>query len=508
MSTSPALEIEDLSKQFDGNYALHPLTWQVQRGEVHALVGQNGSGKSTLIKCLAGYYRPETGRVKLFGKELDLPVHNPADHGIAVIHQDLGLAPEMTVLENIGVATGYGARTLGWVQDRKEAKACREIAERIGIELPLHTMVSDLSPAQRALVGLVRAVRALGDGHEGHLFILDEPTASLSHSEAAQVTAMMRNVADLGSSVIFVSHRLGEVLDDCDNVTVLRDGKRVLTRSTEGLTRSDLVADILGRRLTEYYPDPPAKAVEPTPQLVLEGVTGGVVRDLSVTVQSGEIVGFTGLAGMGHEELPLLLAGKLARTAGTVTVNGTAVPADKPRAAIAAGLALVPGNRHRDGVWLDASTVENATLPALGKYTRFGFLTNWRKEREDALELVQSSGMVPAQPHWQVRQFSGGNQQKLVLAKWLQMKPSVLLLDEPTQGVDAGASRQLLDRVADLAAGGASVVVFSGDHEQLAAICHRVLVLHDGQIVAELPQAELSEQSLLEACERAVEVSA
>src|ERR1700748_1467838 len=174
MTASPALEIEDLSKQFDGNYALHPLTWQVQRGEVHALVGQNGSGKSTLIKCLAGYYRPETGRVKLFGKELDLPVHNPADHGIAVIHQDLGLAPEMTVRETIGVATGYGARSLGWVQDRKEAKACREIAERIGIELPLHTMVSDLSPAQRALVGLVRAVRALGDGHARHLFILDE----------------------------------------------------------------------------------------------------------------------------------------------------------------------------------------------------------------------------------------------------------------------------------------------------------------------------------------------
>ncbi|MDH3007514.1 sugar ABC transporter ATP-binding protein [Gordonia alkanivorans] len=507
-TAGPALQIEGLSKQFDGNYALHPLDWEVKRGEVHALCGQNGSGKSTMIKCLAGYYRPDSGRVRLFGRELDLPVRNPAEHGIAVIHQDLGLAPEMTVLENIGVATGYGTRGFGWVRDRQEAKACREIAERLGIELPLNTLVADLSPAQRALVGLVRAVRALGDGHEGHLFILDEPTASLSHSEAAQVTAMMRSVAELGSSVIFVSHRLSEVLDDCDSVTVLRDGKRVLTRSTAGLTRSDLVADILGRRLTDYYPDPPERSGATPAQLVLENVSGGVVKDLSVTVEKGEIVGFTGLAGMGHEELPLVLAGKLPRTGGTVTVDGTTVEPNRPRAAIAAGLALVPGNRHRDGVWLDASAAENVTLPSLGSFTKFGVATNWRKERSTAVDLVEESGAVPAQPHWPIRQFSGGNQQKIVLSKWLHLDPTVLLLDEPTQGVDAGASRQLLDRVADLAADGASVLVFSGDHEQLAAICHRVLVLHHGEVVAELPRAELSEQALLEACEQKVEVVA
>ncbi|WP_455902075.1 sugar ABC transporter ATP-binding protein [Rhodococcus gordoniae] len=504
---TPALELEGLSKQFDGNYALHPLDWQVGRGEVHALVGQNGSGKSTLIKCLAGYYRPDSGSVRLFGKKLDLPVHNPAEHGIAVIHQDLGLAPGMTVLENIGVTTGYGTRTFGWVHDRREAKACREIAERLGIELSLGTLVSDLSPAQRALVGLVRAVRALGDGHEGHLFILDEPTASLSHSEATQVTAMMRSVAELGSSVVFVSHRLGEVLDNCDVVTVLRDGKRVLTRSTAGLTRSDLVADILGRRLTDYYPAPPKRTEVSPPRLVLENLGGGVVRDLSVTVGRGEIVGFTGLAGMGHEELPLILAGKLPRTGGTVTVDGTVVEPDRPRAAIAAGLALVPGNRHRDGVWLDASAAENVTLPSLNTFTRFGMATNWNKERSTALELVESSGAVPAQPHRPIRQFSGGNQQKIVLSKWLHLDPTVLLLDEPTQGVDAGASRQLLDRVADLAAAGASIVVFSGDHEQLAAVCHRVLVLAHGEVVAELKQGTLSERALLEACEQKVEVA-
>lgn len=503
-----ALAVHGLAKRFHGTYALHPLTWQVQRGEVHALVGQNGSGKSTLIKCLAGYHRPDEGRVLLYGKELELPVHNPAGHGIAVIHQDLGLAAEMTVLENIGVATGYGSRSLGWARDRAEASACEKIMDRLGISLPLNRLVAELSPAERTLVALVRALRTLGDDHGEHLFILDEPTASLSHTEARQVTDLMRRVADLGSSVIFVSHRLGEVLDNCDAVTVLRDGHLVTTRSTTGLTRADLVTGILGRRLTDYYPAPPTLAENPIPKLVIDKVSGETVNNVSVTVGSGEIVGMTGLTGMGQEELPLLLAGKYARRSGNVTVDGQAVESGNPRSSIESKMVLVPGNRHRDGVWLEASAAENVTLPTLGRFTRLGIFTDWRREQSRATELIHGSGVVPSQPDWPIRQFSGGNQQKVVLAKWLELEPKVLLLDEPTQGVDAGASRQLLDRIADLAASGAAVLVFSGDHEQLAAICHRVLVLHEGEIVHEISQPELTEQALLEACEQSAGVPA
>lgn len=498
---SDALVVKGLSKSFAGVTALAPLDLTIPAGQVHALVGQNGCGKSTFVKSLTGYHKPDSGEVSVFGRELHLPVHSAGEHGIAVIHQDVGLVSTMTVLENLGANAKYGARLLGPVRVSSEREIYARLFDRLGVTVPLDALVGDLSPAEHALVGIVRAMRLMSSDVEQHLFILDEPTAYLNRAEAVRVTSFMRRVAELGSSVIFISHRLGEVLEYCDAVTVLRDGEKVLSTTTEGLSRGNLVAHMLGRRLHEFYPTPPVVPEQAKPRLVASGISGDIVTDLSLEVRSGEIVGVTGLAGMGQEELPHLLSGGKASSAGSVTVVGAGEVTGSVKAAIRAGLAMIPGNRHRDGCWLDATAAENITLPSLDRFRGRDRRVSWRRERATAVELLERAGVRPMAPDHQMRQFSGGNQQKIVFGKWLFQEPDVLLLDEPTQGVDAGAGRELLDRVAELAAKGTAVVVFSGDHEQIAAICHRVLVLDHGRVIAELSGEGLDEARLLEACE-------
>lgn len=498
--TTDALKVRGLSKSFNGVRVLHPLDLTIAPGEVHALVGQNGSGKSTLVKCLTGVHSPDTGKASVFGKDLQFPVHAPAAQGIAVIHQDIGLVQDMTVLENLGINAKYGTRLLAPVSRRSESAIYQKLCDRLEIDLPFDAKVSDLSPAEHSMIGVVRAMRVMA-GHEHQLFILDEPTAHLSHHEAQKITSFMRKVAELHSSVIFISHRLKEVLEYCDRVTVIRDGHHVETRSTGQLTKSDLVSSMLGRRMVDFYPAPPEPRAHPKPVLVIEGLTGRAVRRLSLTVGAGEIVGVTGLAGMGQEEVPRLLSGAETPAEGQVSVDGDPLPFGSPKRVMRLGVALVPSNRQRDGLWMDASAAENATLPVLGRWRRKSGIYDWRSERATARKILKEAGLRPLEPERQMRMFSGGNQQKVVFGKWLQLAPRVFLLDEPTQGVDAGAGHELLERTVGLARGGTAVLIVSGDHEQLAAVCHRVIVLHDGRTVAELAGDDLSESAILEACQ-------
>lgn len=500
MSDVPALVISQLTKSYNGVRVLHPFDLTIQPGEVHALVGQNGSGKSTLVKCLTGVHAPDSGEVTVFGTPLSLPVHSPTAHGIAVIHQDIGLVEEMTVLENLGINAGYGTRLLAPVSESRERRIYQDLFDRLEISLPFDALVSSLSPAEHALIGVVRAMRVMAE-HDRQIFILDEPTAHLSRTEAARITSFMRKVAELGSSVIFISHRLNEVLNHCDRVTVIRDGRIVDSASTQSLTKSDLVSSMLGRRMVDFYPEPPQLSSSQDPVFVATGLSGSIVKDIDLTVHAGEIVGVTGLAGAGQEELPRLLSGALHPKSGSVSIAGQPLALGNPRAAIARGMGLVPSNRQRDGLWMEATAAENVTLPKLASWRRRFRPFDWKAERAAAHEVLERSGLRPFDPNRQMRMFSGGNQQKVVFGKWLQLSPKVFLLDEPTQGVDAGAGKDLLEQTADLARRGTAVVVFSGDHEQLAAICHRVIVLNEGQQVAELSGDQLTERALLEACE-------
>lgn len=490
-----ALRVTGLTKSYGAAQALRGLDLEVASGEVHALLGQNGCGKSTLVKSLTGVVTPDSGEASVDGVALTFPVAAPHSHGIAVIHQDVGLADELTGLENLGANAGYGTRLLGVVNARREASVYRDLMDSIGLDVPLDVPVALLSPADRAMLGVLRAMRVIERTGSRGLFILDEPTASLGRTEAARVLALMRRVAERGAGVVFISHRLNEVLDVCDRVTVMRDGQAVHTGPVGDIDRAEIVRHMLGRKMEDFFPAPPATFSDSV-RLRASGVAGEVVAKTDLAVRAGEIVGLTGLAGMGQEELVDLLAGAKQRASGSIRIDDVEAAVESPRDAVAAGIGFVPGNRLRDGGWLDATARENLTLPVLRSFRRRGAL-RVRAEREYAHEQLAMSGLRPLDPERPMRGFSGGNQQKVVFAKWLQLEPKVLLLDEPTQGVDAGAAKDLLDRVVAVAAAGTAVLMNSGDHEQLVEVCHRVLVFSHGSIVAELSGPALTEEALL-----------
>ncbi|WP_368497767.1 sugar ABC transporter ATP-binding protein [Herbiconiux sp. A18JL235] len=506
-STPDALRVDGLRKSFGGVQALRGVDLAVRRGEVHALLGQNGCGKSTLVKILTGVHAPDAGSATLFGEQLSLPVNDPAHSGIAVIHQDIGLVDAMTVLENLGATGGYGTRLLGNVRTGRQRVRFTRLMQEIGFVVPLDVLVADLAPAERAMVGILRAIDQLEQGGGGarKVLILDEPTAALGREDSERLLGLIRTVADTGAAVVFISHRLNEVMTACDRFTVMRDGATVLSGEVSRLDRHAIIAAMLGRELEEFFPDPPAQTDGRAVRLRLDQVTGAVVDDFSLEVRAGEIVGVTGLAGMGQDELPQLLAGARRVDSGAIEVDGSALTLREPSDAIRRGMVVVPGNRLRDGCWAAATAAENVTLPVLRRYAG-AFGIRRRQESRAARSALEEVGLHPLAPDRPLGSFSGGNQQKAVFAKWLQLDPGVLVLHEPTQGVDAGAAKELLEQVVRRAADGAAVLIVSGDHEQLVEVCHRVVVVGHGSVLADIPRARLTEQALLAASAQVTEV--
>lgn len=498
MSAAPALRVEGMTMQFDGITVLDDVSMLIEPGEIHALLGLNGSGKSTFVKCLTGVYHPVAGRVESFGRELPLPMHDPTAHGIAVVHQDAGFASQMTVLENLGASTSYGARLVAPVRVSEEIARYRELFAQLGLDISLHAQIAELSAADIAMLAVVRALHVLETDHGGRLFILDEPTATLGRAEAEVVLDLMRRIAATGAGVIFIGHRLKEVFAVCDRVTILRGGAVAHTGPIAELDQGAVVQHMLGSRLSGFFPEPPPLG-DAKPVLKVSELRGGPVERLSLEVRAGEIVGVTGLLGMGHESVPALLSGDIVPVAGGIEIEGVPQSFHHPADAIAAGVARIPADRLRDGCWLEGSARENMTLPVLGSF----YLGGWLRKRAEAryasdhLERVRLHPLAPERP---MTSFSGGNQQKVMFAKWNQLEPRVFVLHEPTQGVDPAAGRELLDRIVERAEEGAAVLVVSGDHEQLVEICHRVLVMVDGEVSAEIPRDRLSEESLLLAC--------
>jgi len=493
-----------ISKRYGASNALSDVSFDLMRGEILGLAGENGSGKSTLVKVICGYHSPEAGaEATAWGRRLRFPV-GARDARVAVIHQDLGLVDQMTVLENLGIGVGYGTKGVRHVRWRRERETSRAHLAQFGVDLDPDELVANLTPPERAMVAVVRAARDLPGGaddreDEGYIFILDEPTAYLTKHESDQVMRMVKSVAAAGSSVIFISHHLTEVIKNCDRVVVLRDGRVDADATTDGLTENGLIAQMLGRQLEGFYPDPPAAADDDKVVLSVEGLSGSIVRDVSFDVRANEVLGVTGLAGMGQQELPYLITGAADRVSGTVRC-GSQVVAQNLGKARAAGIALVPGNRRRDGIWPEATATENISLPVLSRYYRLGWLRR-REETAIARAQVRAFDVRPPDEEMLLKEFSGGNQQKVVIAKWLQDTPRVLLLDEPTQGVDAGARREILEILKEVAGRGSGVVVFSSDLEQLANICTRVIVLSRGEIIARVNGPDATEDVLLSICQ-------
>lgn len=488
-----------LRKSFNGVTVLDGVDLRVPAGQIHGLLGQNGSGKSTLVKILTGVYEADAGELSVWGESVSLPVHKPIDHGIAVVHQDIGLTDEMSVFDNISVTTGFGTRLFNLIPRHRERQQLLRLMDDLGIHLDLDAMTGSLTAAERTFIGILRSMRALeASGKSRSILILDEPTSTLPASDALQVTRLMRRVADAGNSVIFISHRLGEVMEMCDSATVLRSGSLVYSGSLQNTSADALTELILGRQMSAYYP-PKVEPQEGPPALVATNLSGLQVKDVTFTVGKGEVLGITGLMGMGQEELPQLLSGVSRPTAGTVTLSDGRPLGKTPRSVIRQGVALVPANRARDGAWLEATAKENLTLPRLGSHTKTGVIQT-RPEKQHVQDWMSRTGTVPVMPDHALGGFSGGNQQKVVIAKWLATNPEVMLLDEPTQGVDSGAKHDLLEILLEQVKSGTSLIVFSGELEMLAHICTRVLVMIDGQLAHEVSGGDLTEATLMRRC--------
>ncbi len=481
------LDIREISKTFPGQVALDRARISLRSGEVHALVGQNGSGKSTLIKLLSGYIKADHGaRVELFGRRADLWHRDERSTRIRVVHQDLGLVHNLSTVENLGLGHGYETGLGGRIRWRRESARAQELLSAFGVTPDVRQPVGGLSAAERAAVAIVRALRGLDD--EGVL-ILDEPTASLNRGEVDALFQAVRGAARRGVGVIFVSHLLEEVLDLADRVTVLRDGRVVAEGlPTQGLEQGALIRHIVGDAAD--LGSRPARRKTGAHRLEVENLVGATLRGVSLKVRAGEVVGIAGLIGSGRDELPGAVFGATPRFRGKVLVDKAKVFAN-PQESIAASMAYVPADRKAVGLLARHRVHEHITLPRLGPLQRWGKLLH----RQTARDARYWAGRVELQPldvYRRMEKFSGGNQQKAVLARWLRTDPKVLLLSEPTQGVDVGAKPVIYDLIDRAAGDGVAVVVASSDAGELVRLCDRVLVMRGGTVVAELSGAQLS----------------
>jgi ribose transport system ATP-binding protein len=498
------MSVADVSKTFVSTRALDRVDFSVRAGEVHALIGHNGSGKSTLVKILAGFHKPDAGSGAFVVDGTQLPYGDPeAVHraGLRFIHQELGLLDDLTLLENLRLGdhylTGRGWR-VRWGAERRRAA---EVLAIVGLDLDVETKVVELTPIERTQVAVARAMQ---NEAAVRVVLLDEPTATLPSAEVTKLFDLIRRMTARGVGIVYVSHRLEEIEEIADRITVLREGRVVGAGPRAEFDNARLVSLIVGSHAGEVVPGSAREATrehaEGEDLLDFQAVTAGELREADFTVRTGEIVGVAGLAGSGVHDIPGVLLGRVPVEAGHVVVAGRVVDDPDPSKLRPLGAAVLPSPRHLKGI-PDLTIRENLTLADLRPLTR-GWSLDLRRERREVAELVERFDVKPREPEKPLVELSGGNQQKIAVAKWLRIEPDLLVLDEPTQGVDVGAKAEILDLVASAAADGLAVVLCSSDLDDLEAVCSRVLVVRAGRIATELTGARINRKTITEECYR------
>lgn len=506
--TAPAVTLKNFSVTFGETRAVDDVSFRIMPGEVHGLVGQNGSGKSTLIKVLAGYYIPESGALLEIGDQrVTFPMNRTAlkGYGMAFVHQDLGLIPQLSVLENflIGELSSKNRRWINWPRERERV---RLIFEKFQLDLDPTVKVATLSLAQRAMLAIVRALNEItahrADGAlGGGLLVLDEPTAYLPEDDKELLFQLIRDVVATGQSALFVSHYLEEVLEITTHVSVLRDGKVVGDFPSNELTADGLVELIIGRALKSDVLTATASTSGKV-GIEVNDLFGGLVRGVDLQILEGEIVGLTGLLGSGFEDVLNLIFGALPAQRGVARLDGTQYDLEtmEPARAIEAGIVLIPADRQHDGLSLGLSVLDNITLQLLADQ-RAWFGLSRSKMLRTTEHLMEDFDVRPRDPLRKLSELSGGNQQKVLMAKWLASQPRVVLLDEPTRGVDVGSRHDILQKIRTSAIrDGLSVLCASSEPDQLVDLCDRVLVMGGGRIVHELRRSELTKDRIVERC--------
>jgi len=494
---APLLSMQGIDKRFAGIPALRSAELVVEKGEVHALIGQNGAGKSTLIKILTGYYRKDAGEILFDGRSVEFSSPQEAQGaGISTIYQEINLVPYRSVTENI--CLGREKRRFGlldWPAMHAEAKS---LLARFNIEIDVRRPLMAYPTAVQQMVAIARAI-----GFEAKLVIMDEPTSSLDEREVGVLFGVIRQLKAEGVSVIFVSHKLDELYAVCDRVTIMRDGRTVQVASMAQLSRLDLVTSMLGRELTQvlqegsHTVEADGSAREPVLK-VGSLAAGRMVRDVSFDVRPGEIVGLAGLLGAGRTESARAVFGADKPDAGTIAFDGRINAVHAPSDAIKAGMGFCSEDRKLEGIIPDMSVRENLTLALMPQLAKRGIVDEARS-REIVDQFIRRLGIRCSGPEQRIRELSGGNQQKVLLARWLCMNPKLLILDEPTRGIDVGAKAEILSLIRELAGQGLGVLMISSELEEVVEAASRIFVLRDGRTVAELKGEAINEQTVMAA---------
>ncbi|MBQ1965841.1 MAG: sugar ABC transporter ATP-binding protein, partial [Clostridia bacterium] len=484
------LSMTGICKAFPGVKALDHAQLTLHSGSVHALMGENGAGKSTLMKCLFGIYSKDAGTVTLDGVAVDFKNSKDAlEHGVAMVHQELNQALKRTVSDNLWL--GRYPQRFGVVHQRKIRKDTQELFRKLKMEIDPDAVMETLPVSKRQMVEIAKAV-----SYNAKVIVFDEPTSSLTGAEAEQLFAIIDTLKKQGCGIVYISHKMEEILRICDQVTVMRDGKTVATHPANELTMDKIIRLMVGRELTRRFPE--KTNVVGDVILEVKGLTGeyNQLRDVSFSLKSGEILGIAGLDGSGRTEVLEALFGLSTRRSGELILQGKPIQNRTPRQAIANGFVLVTEERRATGIFAIRDILENTVISNLSAYRRFGVLDG-RKMRGDTDRMIQRLRVKTPSRTTAIRSLSGGNQQKVIFGRWLLTEPKILMLDEPTRGIDVGAKFEIYQLITDLAAKGRSVLVVSGEMPELLGICDRILVMSGGRVAGEVDGKTATQEQIM-----------
>lgn len=488
---TPLLEMKDIDKSFSGVKVLQQVQFSLEAGEVHALMGENGAGKSTLMKILNGIYARDNGSVRIKGEEQPIPTPSSAQElGIVMIHQELNLIPHLTVMENIFLGREFTLGRTNLIHWGKMKQESTRYLSQLGLKIHPETLVGDLSVGQQQLVEIAKALSM-----NTEILVLDEPTAALTDREIEGLFRVIDSLKQRGVGMIYISHRMEEIFRICDRITVMRDGRYVGTEQVANTEMDQVVKMMVGREIKDRFPKLDIKFGEE--KLRVEGLTRkGMIEDISFSVRAGEIVGISGLMGAGRTEMAKALFGVMPIDSGSIWLNGKPVQIRKPMDAIRAGLALVTEDRKDEGLILSMSIRDNLDLTNLEAVSHLGVL-NYAKEEELAKTMINSLRIKSSGSGQEVGSLSGGNQQKVVIGKWLATKPQVLILDEPTRGVDIGAKKEIYDLMNRLASEGVAILMISSELPEVLGMSDRVLVMREGKLTGHFNREEATQEKIM-----------
>lgn len=484
------VEMTDITMSFGGVHALRDVSFKVRPGEIHALVGENGAGKSTLMKILSGAYRKDTGNIKIDGREVHITnPHTGRKTGIAIIYQEFALAPDLTVAENIYL-DHLGSRK-GFINWSKLYRNADELIKSIGFDINPRSIVADLTVGCQQVVEITKAL-----SENAKILILDEPTAVLAPRETERLFEVLRKLKQQDVSVIYISHRLDEIFKVADIITVIKDGAVTGTVNPADVNTDDIISMMIGRKLTAMFPKRDCRIGEEI--FRVENLSRGKeVRNVSFSVRAGEVLGIAGLVGAGRTETMRAIFGADPKDTGRITLDGRPLKINSPTDAVRAGIGFLPEDRKEQGTIGSMSIRENVTMPSLwSRFARLGFIKQ-AEEKKTTQDLIDKLAIKTNSTETDVTDLSGGNQQKVVLAKWLGTDCRVIILDEPTRGVDVGAKVEIYNLINELAAAGLAIIVISSEMMEVIGICDRVMVMREGQIQGILEKSELTEENIM-----------